>query len=123
MCLYSWKTKKKAENDIVCYKILKYDNNGILSSPLQDSFKWELGKEYRAERATFSFFGDISKGYFHSYISEMTAFNAMHSSLGCFKKSRIFKCIIPKGTYFYEGIHSDGREGYASKCLKIVEML
>lgn len=123
MCLYSWESKKKAENDIVCYKVIKYDDNGILSSPIQGSFKWELGKEYRAERAIFSAFGCISKGYFHSYISEWAAFNAQHSSLGCFKETRIFKCIIPKGTYFYQGIHSDGREGYASKSLKIVEIL
>lgn len=130
MCLYSWKTKKKAENDIECYKVLKYDSNGILSSLFQDSFKWEIGNEYKAERAKYIYKRNIDSGYFHSYISEMTAldvYNSLikdyNSGLGTFSELKILKCIIPKGTYFYEGIHSDGRDGYASKSLKIVEML
>ena len=124
MCLYSWKAKKKAENDIECYKVLKYDQNGILSSPFQESFKWEVGKEYKDERAKLLYRGEVNEGYFHSYNSYMTAFNACVNDFNSKRRLIIARCIIPKGTYFYQGIHSSGgREGYASKSLKIVEVL
>lgn len=123
MCLYSWKSKRKSEKDIECYKVLKYDKENKLSSPYQDWFKWEVGVEYNADKAKLIYDGEIHEGYFHTYDTYHSAVKSTFTMPGIQKKIVICKCIIPKCTYFYSGIHSDGHEGYALKSLKIVEIL
>jgi hypothetical protein len=103
--------------------VLKYDKENKLSSPYKDWFKWEIGVEYKADNAKLIYDGEIHEGYFHTYDTFHAAEKSVFSMKGYFKKIVICKCIIPKHTYFYHGIHSDGQEGYASKSLKIVEIL
>ena len=115
MCLYSWQNRKKATKDIVCYKTLNCIKGKLHS--IYGRHIWELDTVYEAERAKPNYYEDeITFGYFHSYDK---MFNQYSLSPGL---QRYAKCIIPKDTYYYYGIHSDGHEGYASKKLKIVEI-
>ena len=68
MCLYRDTVKaKKAKEDITCYKILlKDERTGRLHSPYFRSYKWELNKEFVAEKAKFVTDATINDGYFHS---------------------------------------------------------
>lgn len=116
MCLYSCQSRKKATKDIVCYKILNCINGDLYS--IYGKHKWEVGTLYEAERAKPSYYDDeIKFGYFHSYDKEIEINKYSLNSM-----QRVVRCIIPKGTYYYHGIHSDGREGYASKKLKVVHV-
>ena len=120
MCLYSWQKRKKATKDIECYKIVLI-KNGVIHSKYHDK-EWELNKLYEAENALpfrIKSDGDVTSGYFHSYDS----FEEVKRWAFCDKNEVVCKCIIPDGTYYYYGIHSDGHEGYASKKLKITEII
>lgn len=121
MCLYSWDLRKKATKDIECYKIV-VAANGKICSRYYD-YEWEIDKIHESPRALPSRIksdGDITGGYFHSYYS----LNEAKKSILCYKEHEVLcKCIIPEGSYYYYGIHSDGYEGYASKKLKITEII
>lgn len=118
MCLYvsSKKNRKKAKEDIICYKVLNTKHGDLLS--IFEHFKWTLGVEETAEKATDIWGDKIRDGYFHTYDNY---FNAVKESL--FPGFEVFECIIPKGTYYYKGRHSDSFEGYASKKLIVVKQL
>ena len=121
MCLYSWQSRKKATKDIECYKIVVV-SDGVMRSQFHNDNIWELNKVYEAEKALpgrIKYDGDVASGYFHSY-------NYLDSARRAFSYEKyeiICKCIIPAGTYYYAGIHSDGHTGYASKKLKITEII
>lgn len=123
MCLYKRGSRKRAKEDILCYKVLIYN---IKESKYHSKFKkyeWEIGVEKEAGKTKpgcISKYGEIGSGYFHSY-KWAWAINSNGSTSEY--KECIFRCIIPKGSYYYEGIHSDGIDGYASKKLKILEEL
>ena len=94
MCLYTeWKKPKKAENDIIVYKIL--DKNCV--SPYRD-FKYNLGVKYdtgmNSCNSQFTNGLYINVG-FHAFTSKRAL---LKSSL---KSGVAFKCIIPKGSSYY----------------------
>ena len=119
---------KKAKTDIVCYKLLNDD----MTAPIT-GFQYDLG-EYKAN-GLFSLLIDIkdsiirkvrkefpicywySVGLIHTYkdipLITLTKY---------FKEldRRVFKCIIPKGTYYYKSCDSFEFE-YASRKLRIIE--
>lgn len=125
MCLLKQSTRLKATKDIVCYKVCKYINGGIYSF-YHNRFRWVLNKEYEADRATRTYTSaNVYDGYFHTY-------NSLNTALKSFElinpRAKIFKCIIPKGTYYYKGRHDPDingylTDGYASKKLKVVEIV
>ena len=122
MCLYSWTSRKKAISDIICYKVFICDTEGRnLSSRYRRSYKWQMGKLTEAERAKAGSVkkeSEIRSGYFHSYQKVRDALTSPELYLTQ-TKVVVCKCIIPAGSYYYYGIHSDGKEGYASKKLII----
>jgi len=120
MCMLKLSSRLKASHDIVCYKVCICNADKIYSLH-NNHFIWELNKEYEAERASPTRSkGNIFDGYFHSFDNiEYAKDLAAHSYW--VKYAMVYKCIIPKGTYYYKGLHDDGRRGYASKKLKIVE--
>ena len=122
MCLYKrTKTRKKAAKDIVVYKFLEPTDTGQWKSPYMRDFLWEVGKEYMASRARYNHpVTIVMDGYFHTYSSMMDAFGGARS-YGL--SARVFKCIIPKGSYYLEGFDSIGAKGFASKKLRIVEQV
>ena len=118
MCLLKQSSKLKAAQDIVCYKVCCLRNNNYLCSFFHD-FVWDLNKVYEAERAKpASSRSSIYDGYFHSYEKPESGYD-----LFAYANAVLVKCIIPKGTYYYKGIHQAGKWGYASKKLKIVEIV
>ena len=126
MCLLKNSSKLKATKDIVCYKVCRYIGGGIYSF-YYDKFKWVLNKEYEADRATRTYTrNNVYDGYFHTYKSLSTALSSLEIDID--SRIKIVKCIIPKGSYYYKGWHSPNiygylSEGYASKKLKIVEIV
>ena len=116
---------KRAKTDIVCYKLLKED----MTAPYT-GFQYDF-KEYKAN-GLFTLLKDIKnfiiekprsvKGepyYYYSIGLLHTYKKPALSFVKCkYLKRRLFKCIIPKGTYYYESSDSDK---YASRKLRIVE--
>lgn len=112
---------KKAKEDIVCYKIL-YVHNGNLFTPYtadevpSQIYKGELPmvsdplKSRRFFRRIFH--SDvIEEGYIHTFRVEQCALSTARYFGIKGSEIRIFKCIIPKGTYYYQGTERD----YASE--------
>ena len=117
---------KRAKTDIVCYKLLKED----MAAPYT-GFQYDF-KEYKAnglfillkdiknfiiEKPSFIngvlyYYYDI--GLLHTYKKPALSFVINQCK---YLKRRLFKCIIPKGTYYYE---SSDFSKYASRKLRIV---
>ena len=117
---------KKAKTDIVCYKILNKD----MTAPYT-GFQYDF-REYKAN-GLFSLLIDIKDsiirkvregfpvcywygvGLIHTYKDI-----PLRAQSRCFKNlnRRVFKCVIPKDTYYYE---SDNSIEYASRKLKIIK--
>jgi len=114
--------KRRSADDIVCYKILIKDRYGNLFSPLHP-FLWKLNVEYKAERRWSPLArNEVKDGYFHTYGDRPSG--RIVVSLPAHDSTVVLcKCIIPKGSYYYFGEHSNGVLGYASKKLKIVEII
>lgn len=144
MCLSLEKgrtTLKKADEDIVCYKVLvKNNEKGFIKSP----YMWkpyklgELKKDKTPVKKesvnttntlsttektvesgvfhTFQFFEDAKKFAINSIIESYWGFFDGNLSI-------VVKCIIPKGTRYYEGmfggIFYPGYKSYGSKQLKV----
>lgn len=123
MCLTSFGSRKKAKTDIVCFKIFRVypKNDGLYIKSRIHNYRWEIGKAETCKRATSINYGEIHDGYFHSYTTVGEAM-LQHGTSGSVPEY-IFKCIIPAGTWYYEGIHSDHSHGYASKSLVVKELL
>ena len=118
---------KRAKTDIVCYKLLKED----MTAPYT-GFQYDF-KEYKAnglfvllkdiknfiiEKPSFIngvlyYYYDI--GLLHTYKKPDLSFVINQCK---YLKRRLFKCIIPKGTYYYE---SSDFSKYASRKLRIIE--
>lgn len=117
MCLIVKGGKKKAKTDIVCYKIMVQYPGGICSR--YHFMTWEIGREYQAYRACSGFikkYKEIHEGYFHSYCEIPVTDISKHNEY-------VYECIIPKGTWYFQGMHTDGNDGYASKSLKVIRCL
>lgn len=133
MCLLIQGNRRIAKEDIVCYKVLAEWRNistlemTFITSLFHQNNKWELGVEQTAERAVARWVKwQIEDGYFHSYKFQANAsaerffhrdYDVPNMTFG------VYKCIIPKGSPYYYGIHSGGNEGYASKRLKVMEKI
>lgn len=136
MCLYidkeihgSFYKIKKAKKDIVCYKVLK-ERKGKLCTPYAfyevspQVVKGEL--PMIGERSNIlKFFrrifhsNIIGEGYIHTFRLLIYAQSDARGMTSFMTKPVIFKCIIPKGTYYYQG---DGGD-YASEHIIFKECL
>ena len=118
MCLYSKeKVPLIAEKDIVCYKILRRERYGYFSPYQEDKIifnktiiasrskrKFEINKEHlRTE------FFSISEGFIHAYNMPIIAYFSYQQMLSNFSNTHfnIVKCIIPKGSRYFNGIGDD----------------
>lgn len=97
MCLLSkWRFPKKAKEDIICYKCLVRLDDDSKQSSLYTPIMYtevDINKPLKAEGSSFTLFNDghiKGEGYIHVY-----AYENILSPL-------LFKCIIPKGTYYHE---------------------
>ena len=120
-------SRKQAKEDIPCYKVLlnirKEDGSIELVSPYMRQCKWKIGEtKYDKKKAcgTISTFKEVNGGYLHTFKDLDVALFSINLP-GYHAFTRIYKAIIPKGTYYYEGYSSFGGNSYASKALKIVD--
>lgn len=112
MCLISkWNFPKKAEIDIVCYKVLmkKYDQ---YYAPYVYN-EVDITKPYNAEGKSFSFNyskrREKSVGYIHT-VNTIASTRYMINNVD--RRTVVFECIIPKGTKYHCSKFDDG---YCSK--------
>ena len=141
MCLYTnQKVAKVAEQDIVCYKIL-YKGNNSYQTPFQ--FTLVPSKCFiRGELYTPAEEGEakpnphgcetwqstylVEEGFIHTCkdidygMSFLKWFKGRQPSPSMEDNCRIYRCIIPKGTEYFEGHDGDG-ESYASKAIKFIK--
>ena len=131
MCLYTKQVEPKiAEKDIVCYKFYRRYNE-ILISPYQEVTAPEigivtntkLGESHKLENDVF---------YIHEFYNIRRVNEGFHSfkileeikhKINGYRNLDlvIFKCIIPRGSSYYEG-RFDRYESYCSNSIKLVEV-
>lgn len=139
MCLFS-KKRTSANKDLVCYKIIeRYENfygECCYKTPFQGtpvSIKVIEGQEFRpdpfpsisVERKSNSNY-EVYGGFIHSYKTRWKARKmAKYMRETIFKDEKrwyeIYKCIIPKGTEYFDGVEVNGFGAYASKSIKIIK--
>lgn len=116
MCLITTKDIPEiAQEDIVCYKLYKLRDNKLLS-PYREVVAPNINEvtntvldracvfNYKGNHVNYS----VSRG-FHSYknISNSKEELRFWIHFLAYSNVRIFKCIIPKGTKYYEGKFGD----------------
>ena len=124
MCFYRTSDYKKAETDIICYKVMELDYKNMLHSPIWNKhISYRLGSKIKAAKKLSWF-----KKRNVQLINTLPRFNGevVHSfttnkiSITSGFPSVMVKCIIPKGEYYWENTHY---EEYASLSLKIIQIL
>ena len=134
MCLHLCKnTKKKiADKDIVCYKVLFYDETDKTHAVSQfEGFDYMLGRlEYSLlDLPDYSyrvFHGFHSYKYYEDALESIYAYGLLDCNYGNSWENRekVYKCIIPKGSDYYEGIQPSmpyDMVGYCSSQIVIME--
>ena len=126
MCLITANPIPKiADEDIVCYKLVKRTKvKGIYKSSFQgfqyvirqlytNNIKIEFSHKLIKDKVLFGY--SIEEGVFHSYASCLYPV-----TLSPLPWCALLKCIIPKGAYYFEG-YFDESPSYASSQIKILE--
>ena len=131
MCLYTKQVEPKmAEKDIICYKFYRRYNE-ILISPYQEVTAPEigivtntkLGESHKLEGNAF---------YIHKFYNSRRVDEGFHSfkileeikhKINGYRNLDlvIFKCIIPRGSSYYEG-RFDIYKSYCSNSIKLIEV-
>ena len=136
MCLYIDKKIhglfnriRKAKEDIVCYKVLCVRGENLFTPYTVDEvpsqiYEGELpmvGDPLKSRRFFRRIFHSdlIEEGYIHTFRVKQCALNATRYFERCGVETRIFECVIPKGTYYYQGTERD----YASESIIFKELL
>lgn len=131
MCLEKVKTDYKiAEKDIVCYKvILKYKSKKDYTSPYRKS-KYSMGETYKAHLFPNHPFNKKVPTGIHTFKTEKGArrlieiLDKLYANSLRYPDLCFAKCIIPKGTKYYEGMYDVNALGlwwyksYAAEYLK-----
>lgn len=146
MCLYLNSLNKEdnkvktATEDIVCWKVLEKTGDNVYRSPYEH-YPYKLNTTIKDDgNRVQNIEKKIYGGCFHTYMNMEDAFQSMTMSnnevdhirkrwpgkgyprFNCYY-SVVVKCIIPKGTKYYEGTfkneQNDLARSYASKRLKV----
>ena len=127
MCLITTKDIPEiAQEDIVCYKLYKLRDNKLLS-PYREVVAPNINEVTNTVlgKARFPYYLDNSVKYlvnkgFHSfkYIDDLIKELHFWQSYDI----KIFKCIIPKGTKYYEGKFV-GESSYCSESIILKEII
>ena len=118
---------KIAKEDIVCYKALAMAYNSLThinyySSPFYSTAPWEKGKTYEAVEIWPRCTPVVEDGYFHTFIFIDDA-EHLKLDLSTRYEMVVAKCIIPEGSEYYVGVDNSNKPSYASKLLKIEEII
>lgn len=115
MCLYKKHRFPKISNrDIVVYKVLLIasfsynifhrDYVTPFKYKLVDINKPQIANDYLYTNFIESIFSKIiEEGFIHAYTEYNIALNLFNNMKQNNQRPCLFKCIIPKGTYYYEG--------------------
>lgn len=136
MCLITiLEAPKRAEENIVCYKVIELacsdDGKEVAQTPYQyapihknviKGKKPFIAKNYRGAIVTDKmfeqykpYFGEIKGRAVHTFATKIDAkaeADTLKVMLGDI--CRIYKCIIPKGTLYYNGFY-EGKKSFASQ--------
>ena len=138
MCMHLHKrlhqiVPRYATHDIECIKIMvnfRYSDDvtrmKLIDSPVQN-FTYIMGKKYGPINVKPLFKG-IPRGYiisrgFHSYPSLEAALRDLNSTYCCLH-CKVCKCIIPKGSWYYDGfVEYTNIKCYVSDSIIIKEIM
>ena len=107
-----------AQKDIIVYKWLN-KKEGKLYAPYYRHFNYTLNKEYK--EFLFCIYGIVNEG-FHSIKNKIKAITHF-AKYSCIDKPCLYKCVIPKGSEYYEGENGFFIKGYASDTIIIKRKL
>ena len=115
-----------APTDIECYKIVNLYEDGTYHSHFKTDFVWEFGKTMDSKlHVDIVSHSHVNEG-FHSYQTLKDAKIALSQAIVRFAKVALAKCIIPKGSLYFDGKINDihfGTAGYTSDKIKMVEVV
>jgi hypothetical protein len=125
MCFRRISDYKKAETDIICYKVMKLDDKNRLHSLIWRNYKsYRLGSKIKAHKKLSWFrkrnvklintLSELNGEVVHSFTTANVNVSA------CDNPIVAVECVIPKGEYYWE--NKDDVE-YASLSLKIIQIL
>ena len=133
MCMLTTQSGKIAKKDIVCYVVRRLDENNNICSLFQDNI-WQVGVLYSIkEKSVIHHPSEIRGGFYHSFRYLKDAKYHICPEWKKYEKhtNKIFKAIIPKGSYYVLGMcdrnntiyecYGNGSLAYVSKRLKLVE--
>ena len=111
MCLHVTSDKAIAENDIVCYKVVMRNCwSNITRTLMRETVLEEdvlKGKQYHLPEIERNPIMPkvIDEGFVHAYtdLYSATYMHYLHCTSDPCRVVEIYKCIIPKGTEYYEG--------------------
>ena len=124
MCLITIQLKPKiADKNIVCYKIVKKSKvKGVYKSGVQ-RFEYIIRQLY-TNNLDIKYINIIIKKHYSLFIIEKDMFHSYANYLPTKSAPSpnyiTLKCIIPKGSYYFEGRQNNSL-GYASSQIKILE--
>lgn len=137
MCLYTKDPKVKiAKRRIVCYKILSNAHGpknyaGMSDIEFMTPYQHTLidddiisgKKDFEAKGSV-----DITKNFDEAFCHLRggcihTYQNRKDAKYMCDSEQSVFKCIIPKGTEYYEGESLCGDKNYASKKIRFIKQI
>lgn len=133
MCLMNARLLSQ-KDDIKCYKLVKINEDGVMTSPFRTTKTWKVGRTYQIRNdVPPDTWDDHQEAYVVNGKAYHTYKNYAHarenaSLLPCFKWA-IIECIIPKTSkYTYIGGSSVDLKGkpiyhYASQKLKTVTVI
>ena len=99
MCLLTIQSKPLvAEEDIICYKVY-FKSKNWYESPVMGDIVTELNQVLKTNLQKSTLGGEVYEGY-HSFKYKESA-DTLYPNNG----KVCVKCIIPKGSLYYKGIH------------------
>lgn len=131
MCLITYEKEPSiAKEDIICYKVYIDNRTSIISpyqkDPIPEIITAEVPIFYKSypiqilKRCQQDLPPLYAVDYgFHSFFLRKDAENFA----SCFKHSKLYKCVIPKGSKYYYGSFSYNAGSYCSNQIKILELL
>ena len=144
MCLSTiLETPKRAKKDIVCYKVIQLvcssDGKEVTQTPYQyftvpkDVINGKKPFIAKTERGTIvtdrmferykRYLGEINGCAIHTFAAKTRAkADADELKAGWGGRFRIYKCIIPEGTLYYNGFYN-GRKSFASQKIVFKEVV
>lgn len=121
MCLYITSDRLIAENDIECLKVLDIN---LRSWYQKFQYAFNRKEEKREEDLLLTQGAMITSNIkyygtegFHSYSTEDNDTSVVRRYYDLAPDALFVKCIIPKGSVYYCGVHSNGLKGYMSNAI------